>query len=78
MTLADKSNPPEIFLWFLILIFRRQSFCVIVRGDRGDDMTDPAQHSTGTDPKAGGDNQPEYSPPESAVVKLAHSRNDQT
>ena len=41
-------------------------------------MTDPAQEAAGADPEAWGDDQPEYPPPESAVVELAYTGDDET
>ena len=40
-------------------------------------MTDPAQEAAGADPEAWGDDQPEYPPPESAVVELAYTGYDE-
>ena len=48
-----------------------------VGGDGGNDMADPAQKTTRSDPQAGGDDQPENSPPEMAVIKLPHTGNQE-
>lgn len=40
-------------------------------------MTDPAEHSARSDPEAGRDDQPENAPPESPVIKLSDTGDDQ-
>jgi hypothetical protein len=55
----------EIALWRLI--------CFLIGSDGGDDMADPSEKTSRTDPEAGGDDQPKNSPPEMAVIELSYS-----
>src|SRR6266498_1392302 len=50
----------------------------VVRGDRGDDVTDPAEHPAGADPHPRRDDQPEDAAQEVAVVELPDARKDRT
>jgi len=59
------------------LIALRQPLCVIICRNGCDDVTDPAQEAAGTNPKAGGDDQPEDPTPEGAVVELTDTGDDE-
>lgn len=41
-------------------------------------MTDPAQKAAGANPEAGGNDQPEYSSQEGAVIELSYAGDDET
>ena len=53
------------------------SFAVPVGGIRGDQMANPAEGSTGTNPKSWGHDQPEDPTEKCAVIDLAHAGNNQ-
>jgi hypothetical protein len=55
----------------------RQRRRFLIGCDSGDDMADPTQKTTGADPQTGGDEQPENSTPEMAIIKLPHTRNQE-
>ncbi len=49
---------------------------VAVRRVRRDDVANPSERSSASDPQAGRDDQPEESAQKFAVVELAHTRNE--
>jgi len=53
-------------------------FRVGVGGVGGDEVTDPTQRAAGANPETRGDDEPKDTGQNAAVVKLAHTRNDET
>ena len=49
-----------------------------VRGVSRDDVADPAERSSGTDPETRGYDEPEDSRQNPSVIELAYARNDKT
>ena len=49
-----------------------------VRGVSRDDVADPAERTTRTDPETGRDDEPENSRQNPSVIELANARNDKT
>ena len=56
----------------------RVLFSVGVGAVRGNDVADPTERAARTEPESRGENQPQYSRQNAAVVELANARNNQT
>ena len=61
-----------------ILDAYRVVFRVRVSGVGGDEVADPTERAAGANPEAGRNDEPENPGEDAPVVKLAHSRNDET